>query len=143
MCRFSIYHLMAIDDPAGFPISVFNVEGSSRPDKEYGFNKVDTNPVVPSKGITYAEPFGKSPITHAHPGLTEHADPAPDRRLQDFAKVVRSKNSGPFEITFDVMFDSAGPYEHTRSQSLLGRAAYWLLTSRLWCAQSRTDQAPL
>jgi hypothetical protein len=34
-----------------------------------------------------------------------------DKYLTDYAKVIRSKNSGPFELTFDVMFDSQEPYE--------------------------------
>ena len=32
-------------------------------------------------------------------------------RLRDLAKVIRSKNSGPFEITFDVIFAESAPYE--------------------------------
>ena len=31
--------------------------------------------------------------------------------LQNLAKVIRSKNAGPFEITFDVIFDEAAVYE--------------------------------
>jgi len=32
------------------------------------------------------------------------------KTLTDYAKVIRSKNSGPFELTFDVMFDRDEPY---------------------------------
>lgn len=32
-------------------------------------------------------------------------------RLCDHAKLVRSKNAGPFTLTFDVMFDSESEYE--------------------------------
>ena len=32
-------------------------------------------------------------------------------QLQQLAKVIRSKNSGPFEITFDVIFDDAAVYQ--------------------------------
>jgi len=31
-------------------------------------------------------------------------------RLADLAKVIRSKNAGPFELTFDVLFDSEEAY---------------------------------
>lgn len=31
-------------------------------------------------------------------------------RLYDLAAVIRSKNSGPFQITLDVLFDRAGVY---------------------------------
>lgn len=34
--------------------------------------------------------------------------------LADYAKVIRSKNSGPFELTFDVIFDEPSAYEHVR-----------------------------
>ena len=40
-------------------------------------------------------------------------------RLRDLAKVIRSKNSGPFELTFDVMFDDAAVYERVRSSGVL------------------------
>ena len=32
-------------------------------------------------------------------------------RLVDLAKVLRSKNSGPFEITLDILFDEVAKYE--------------------------------
>lgn len=32
------------------------------------------------------------------------------KRLYDLAKVLRSKNSGPFSITLDVLFDDAAAY---------------------------------
>ncbi|WP_459618230.1 DUF4387 domain-containing protein [Bordetella sp. 2513F-2] len=34
--------------------------------------------------------------------------------LTAYAKVIRSKNSGPFELTFDVMFDAEPPYQHVK-----------------------------
>ncbi|PLT46583.1 DUF4387 domain-containing protein [Paenibacillus sp. FSL W8-1187] len=35
-------------------------------------------------------------------------------KLGDLAKVLRSKNSGPFEITLDVLFDSRESYEQVK-----------------------------
>lgn len=32
-------------------------------------------------------------------------------RLQDMVRVLRSKNAGPFAITFDIMFKSPGEFE--------------------------------
>ena len=40
-------------------------------------------------------------------------------RLYDLAKVVRSKNSGPFEITLDVLFDDAMIYEHVKRSGII------------------------
>lgn len=36
-------------------------------------------------------------------------------QLADFAKVVRSKNAGPFIVTFDVLFASDEDYERVRA----------------------------
>ncbi|WP_076997689.1 DUF4387 domain-containing protein [Variovorax sp. KK3] len=41
--------------------------------------------------------------------------------LKDLARVIRSKNSGPFEITFDVMFDDADRYRHVQRSGVLTR----------------------
>jgi len=32
-------------------------------------------------------------------------------KLRDIAKVIKSKNAGPFEITIDIMFDTEGVYD--------------------------------
>jgi hypothetical protein len=34
--------------------------------------------------------------------------------LFEMAKVLRSKNSGPFEVTFDILFDSKEKYEKVK-----------------------------
>lgn len=39
--------------------------------------------------------------------------------LQTLAKVIRSKNAGPFELTFDVMFDDREIYERVRNSGAL------------------------
>jgi len=35
-------------------------------------------------------------------------------KLWEIAKLIRSKNAGPFELTFDVIFDSRAAYERAR-----------------------------
>ena len=39
--------------------------------------------------------------------------------LRELAKVVRSKNAGPFEITFDVIFDNLAIYEQVKTSGAL------------------------
>lgn len=41
--------------------------------------------------------------------------------LMDLAQVIRSKNSGPFEITFDVMFPDADRYRRVERSGALTR----------------------
>ena len=43
-------------------------------------------------------------------------------RLRDLAKVIRSKNSGPFEITFDVIFDDEATYRQVKESGALTEA---------------------
>ena len=40
-------------------------------------------------------------------------------KLLDLAKVIRSKNAGPFEVTFDVMFDDRDKYERVKKSGAI------------------------
>lgn len=40
-------------------------------------------------------------------------------RLYDLAKVLRSKNSGPFEVTLDVLFDKKDIYERVKNSGAI------------------------
>ena len=42
--------------------------------------------------------------------------------LKHLAKVIRSKNSGPFEITFDVIFDDEAVYRRVKQSGALSEA---------------------
>lgn len=39
--------------------------------------------------------------------------------LRDLAKVIRSKNAGPWHVTFDVIFDDRGTYEKIKHSKVL------------------------
>jgi len=41
--------------------------------------------------------------------------------LKDLADVIRSKNAGPYEITFDVMFKDPDTFAHVRDSGVLTR----------------------
>jgi len=43
------------------------------------------------------------------------------RPLKDLAAVIRSKNAGPFEVTYDVMFTDVGTYAQVRDSGVLTR----------------------
>ena len=45
------------------------------------------------------------------------------RPLKDLAQVIRSKNAGPYEITFDVMFTDPARYAAVRDSGALTRQA--------------------
>ena len=39
--------------------------------------------------------------------------------LTAYAKVIRSKNSGPFDLTFDIMFDADASYLHVKNSGVI------------------------
>ena len=41
--------------------------------------------------------------------------------LGELARLIRSKNAGPFELTFDIMFAEPKVYEHVRDSGALTR----------------------
>jgi len=42
-------------------------------------------------------------------------------KLVDLAKVLRSKNAGPFELTLDILFDDAEKYELVKESGVIDR----------------------
>jgi hypothetical protein len=42
-------------------------------------------------------------------------------KLGELARLIRSKNAGPFELTFDVMFDDPACFERVRTSGALSR----------------------
>lgn len=40
-------------------------------------------------------------------------------KLKELAKVIRSKNSGPYEITFDIMFPDRESYDRVKESGVL------------------------
>ncbi len=38
-------------------------------------------------------------------------------KLKDLAVLIRSKNAGPFELTFDIMFDDPAIYERVKASN--------------------------
>ena len=41
------------------------------------------------------------------------------QRLDRLATVIRSKNAGPFELTFDIMFDDPAAYERVKKSGVI------------------------
>ena len=42
-------------------------------------------------------------------------------QLAELARLIRSKNAGPFELTFDIMFDDPAAFERVRASGALTR----------------------
>jgi len=41
--------------------------------------------------------------------------------LGELAQLIRSKNAGPFELTFDIMFDDAATYQRVKRSGAVSR----------------------
>jgi hypothetical protein len=41
--------------------------------------------------------------------------------LAELSRLIRSKNAGPFELTFDIMFDDAETYERVKRSGRISR----------------------
>ena len=42
-------------------------------------------------------------------------------QLAELARLIRSKNAGPFELTFDIMFDDDATYQRVKNSGTLTR----------------------
>jgi len=42
-------------------------------------------------------------------------------KLKDFASVIRTKNSGPYELTMDILFKEQGAYEKVVNSGIINR----------------------
>ena len=123
--EFSFYHLMPIDE---------GEEGSSSSE---GLTENDAKSLFHWKSFPIGKGLGSDHSPEPTPASTSSkprssARPPPNsskptppvsleppRTLIDIAKVVRSKNAGPYEITLDVMFDDNAVYQTVKQSGLL------------------------
>ncbi|KAF2012861.1 hypothetical protein BU24DRAFT_484675 [Aaosphaeria arxii CBS 175.79] len=120
--KFSIYHLMDIE------------EGEERLRKEavgkglfqastktVGIGKIVPADVSSSNGVAIQQVTVKARASSPAKGestskISRHKTPT---TLDDLASVLRSKNSGPYEITFDILFDDKERFELVKRSNLL------------------------
>ncbi|RKL39248.1 hypothetical protein BFJ72_g6720 [Fusarium proliferatum] len=104
--KFSLYHLVDLEEGESsslFPISVRNIEASVSPSPP---GSVSTERLEAIENGTLA-PIEKKQV------------PARRARMEELARIIRSKNSGPFELTFDIMFDDEAVYNRVREANVL------------------------
>ncbi|OAP59287.1 hypothetical protein AYL99_06585 [Fonsecaea erecta] len=120
--EFCVYHLMHKTDPLeSFPVRVYTVEGyNSFVRKEVSGSAAIPFKSLPSRGTTAGASKLKALV--GDPAKRYYLTPEPvlgTCYLGDVATVVRSKNAGPYQLTFDVMFPSQRVYEKVKSMGLL------------------------
>jgi hypothetical protein len=105
---FNIYHLLPVDDPLSlFPWSIQQVgpeKSTATRDPSFGFNLIKEDP----------EPAYTNGATAKKVELIRDKTP-----VTSIAKDVRSKNAGPYEITFDIIFNDLEAYNFAKQSSKL------------------------
>lgn len=107
--RFNIYHL--VDLQVGEETKLFLVK-----------TKTITNSPSPSRagpvpGLSNTE--RQILMSETLEPLSSKPVPQGECQMMEIAKIIRSKNSGPFEMTFDIMFDSVEAYNRVKSANIL------------------------
>lgn len=123
---FNVYHLMPVDDPTSlFPISALQVgprTSTVNRDPNFGYDLVqdeceETNSV--------SSVNGHDSITNGVNGheVASEKSLGQGRPLTSLARDIRSKNAGPYEITFDIIFNDLESYRLAEKSPALTASA--------------------
>lgn len=104
--RFNVYHLMNLEFGENvdlFPMSnvVVQNEAQDRP-----------VPGITEEQLIQLESESLAPLTFK-------SIPPEECTMFEIAKIIRSKNSGPFELTLDIMFDDMEAYQRVKDANIL------------------------
>ena len=105
--KFSLYHLVDLEageEKSLFPVTIHSIDTSG---------PITSLTNMSDKEI---EEYEARPLAT----LTQKPIPTGLAKMADIAKIIRSKNSGPFEVTFDIMFDSPKAYWRVQNANVLG-----------------------
>lgn len=106
VARFSIYHLIPCPEPANWPIKTLYL-GVESPAERRAVPPMEVPTHIPDAVVVA--------------GSSSFTAPAAPTPLASLAKVVRSKNSGPFELTLDVMFSEPQSYAYVKAAGILNQ----------------------
>lgn len=106
--KFSLYHL--VDLEAGEEVSLFPIKTST-------ISATDVTP-KPAPSLTEERmvALGSGKLIP----IATKSVPKGEATMSELARIIRSKNSGPFEMTFDIIFDEPSTYERVKKADLLG-----------------------
>jgi hypothetical protein len=120
ICEFNIYHCMEVDDPVihfpWFSTVVGSETALAKRNVTYGFNSGKPEMDAQTKALSMAAKSIKNDAVNwqSNLGLKEGVT-----YLYQLAKVIRSKNAGPFELTFDVIFNDMDALNKARNSGAL------------------------
>ncbi|KAJ5624421.1 hypothetical protein N7510_000730 [Penicillium lagena] len=104
--RFNLYHLMDLQENEQttlFPISTVSMQNEAQDRAVPGLTKDQ---------LMQLESEALAPLKFK-------AVPSEECTMLEIAKIIRSKNSGPFELTLDIIFDTKEAYERVKKSGIL------------------------
>jgi hypothetical protein len=152
-CQFSVYHLMSLveGEEVGHLISIEQQTIVPVGRTKEGLFPWRVTVLGASTSVPGSNGIPSTTGTRTHiSGATKPAIESPAKTngvakrythaktLKDVAKVIRSKNAGPFQVTFDVMFDESNTYQAVKNSGILSQATMAQLFQRpasdiVWC----------
>ncbi|KAK9242274.1 hypothetical protein V1506DRAFT_548088 [Lipomyces tetrasporus] len=114
--EFCIYHIMPVSDPTSlFTITVDSVVGTNAaPGRKSPTTPLETETKT-TNGAAHNGTFAELPSTH----LLGQSPSSGFVYLASLASVLRSKNAGPYELTFDIMFPNQQIYDQVKESNVL------------------------
>ncbi|KAL4881371.1 beta-N-acetylglucosaminidase [Aspergillus karnatakaensis] len=105
--RFNVYHLVDLqqgEETLLFPVEVSTID-----------NPRKSESLCPGLTDLQREQLATEPLEP----LSQKAVPQGACKMLEIARIIRSKNSGPFELTFDIMFDNEEAYRRVKNANIL------------------------
>lgn len=127
--EFSIYHLLDLEpgeeglQSHGSPQGLFRLATKVVGKGASGKSSIVTAETTLATNGTLSTLAVENPSKVMEANKSSPKTNQPPRTLIDVAKVVRSKNAGPYEVTLDVMFDDQTTYEAVKNANILNAAA--------------------
>jgi hypothetical protein len=122
--QFSIYHLMQLKDDEMLLLVDETSCGLFRQEVAVlGVQPEATTPIITPEADPAVDTAPKDEVTPKADVTTHQIEKSKPTTLGDISKLLRSKAAGPYEITFDVMFDSEEEYQLVKESRLLTTAS--------------------
>lgn len=132
--RFSLYHLIDLQpgqETSLFPITQHVLDGAATLDAtQQRLTQQERDALLEAKPRILGEFTRNAMNSISTRGISNNLFmvydtaqkplPAGEAAMMDIASVVRSKNSGPFELTLDIMFDNEESYKRVKAANVLG-----------------------
>lgn len=118
--EFCIYHIMRVSDPTAlFPVSTLKIQGANTATRPEALSARSKEDPTSDDRAQHGHTAGNGQIEDPTP-FTLSPPPGPGfMHLASLASVIRSKNAGPYELTFDVMFPDEQTYNQVKQSNVL------------------------